>query len=338
MNGASMKAVIQSSYGPPEEVLSVQDVAKPVPKDHEVLVRVRAASMHPDVWHVIVGFPFVLRLFGNGIFKPRRIPGTDIAGVVEAVGKNVTRFKVGDEVFGECAKHGWMNGGAYAEYAAVPQDYLARKPSNVSFEQAAAVPTAGIIALNNLGGTKRPKRLTVLVNGAGGCMGPIAVQIAKADGARVTAVDCAEKLPMLRSLGADDVIDYTKVDYLRGGQRYDFILDVVAFRQPDEYRHALTEKGDYIPIGHAHYDDSANRIMGDIPRFAGLLFKAMRDPEKRKNMEMPKKPVAMEIFRSLLEAGKLAPVIGRTFALTEVVAAMKWMQEGKTVGRAIITP
>ena len=333
-----MKAVIQSSYGPPEQVLSVQDVTRPVPKDHEVLVRVRAASMHPDVWHAIVGFPFLLRLMGNGIRKPRPIPGTDIAGVVEAVGKNVTRFKAGDEVFGECSRHGWMNGGAYAEYVAVPQDYLALKPSNVSFEQAAAVPTAGTIALNNLGGMKRPKRQAVLVNGAGGCMGPIAVQIAKADGARVTAVDCAEKLPMLRSLGADEVIDYRKVDYLRGGQRYDFILDVVAFRQPDDYRNALTEKGDYIPIGHAHYDDSANRIMGDVPKFAGLLFKAMRDPEKRKNMDMPKKPVAMEVFRSLMEAGKLAPVIGRTFALTEVAAAMKWMQDGKSVGRAIITP
>ena len=135
-------------------------------------------------------------------------------------------------MFGECAKHGWMNGGAYAEYAAVPQDYLALKPNNVSFEQAAAVPTAGTIALNNLGGAARPKRQTVLINGAGGCMGPIALQIAKADGAHVTAVDCAAKLPMLRSLGADHVIDYKKEDYLRSGERYDFILDVVGYPLP----------------------------------------------------------------------------------------------------------
>ena len=190
-------------------------------------------------------------------------------------------------MFGECAKHGWINGGAYAEYVAVPQDYLALKPNNVSFEQAAAVPTAGTIALNNLGGAARPKRQTVLINGAGGCMGSIAVQIAKADGARVTAVDCAEKLPMLRALGADHVIDYRKEDYLRNGERYDFILDVVEFRDPDEYRQALTANGDYIPIGHAHYDDKPRAPLGDIPRFAGLVFKAMRDPEKRKSFKIP---------------------------------------------------
>jgi NADPH:quinone reductase-like Zn-dependent oxidoreductase len=332
-----VKAVIQSGYGPPEEVLSVQDVAKPVPKDGEVLVRVRAASMHPDVWHVIVGYPFVLRLMGNGL-RPRPIPGTDIAGIVEAVGKGVARFKVGDEVFGECAKHGWMNGGAYAEYAAVPQDYLALKPSNVSFEQAAAVPTAGTIALSNLGGMRRPKRETVLINGAGGCMGPIALQIAKADGARVTVVDGAEKLPMLRALGADQVVDYRNEDYLRRGERHDFILDVVHFRHPEEYRHALTPHGEYMPIGHAHYDSSAKRILGDIPRFLGLVFKTLLDPQKRKEFKIPKKQEVMETFRGLLETGRLTPVVGKTFALHEVAAAMKCMQEGTIVGRAIITP
>lgn len=332
-----MKAVIQSGYGPPEQVLSVREVDMPVPQDDEVLVRVRAASMHPDVWHVLAGYPFVLRLMGNGIRNPRPIPGTDMAGVVEAVGRNVTRFKACDEVFGECSKHGWMNGGAYAEYVAVPQDFLALKPRNVSFEQAAAVPTSGTIALNNLGGIVRPKRETVLINGAGGCMGPIALQIAKTDGARVTAVDCAEKLPMLRALGADDVIDYRNEDYLRNGRRYDFILDVVGFRHPDEYRDALTPKGEYLPIGHAHYDDSVKRVLGDIPRYAALMVKAMRDPEKRKSMRIPKKPEAAEIFRGLLEGGKLTPVIGRTFALTEVAAAMKCMQEG-VLGRVIVTP
>lgn len=332
-----MKAVIHSHYGPPDRVLSVREVDKPVPKDDEVLVRVRAASMHPDVWHVLVGYPFVLRLMGNGVRKPRPIPGTDMAGVVEAVGPGVTRFAIGDEVFGECAKHGWVNGGAYAEYVAVPQDYLAAKPSNVSFEQAAAVPTAGTIAINNLGGTVRPKRDTVLINGAGGCMGPIALQIAKADGATVTAVDCAEKLPMLRALGADDVIDYRNEDYLRNGRRYDFILDVVGFRHPDEYRQSLTDEGEYIPIGHAHYDDSRNPVFGDIPRFAALMFRSMRDPEKRKRMRIPKKPEVMETLRRLLEAGKLTPVIGRTFGLHEVPAAIKCMQDGQ-IGRVIVVP
>jgi NADPH:quinone reductase-like Zn-dependent oxidoreductase len=332
-----MKAVVQSAYGPAEQVLSVREVRRPEPKQGEVLVRVRAASVHPDVWHVILGHPFVLRLMGNGVLRPRAIPGTDLAGVVEAVGTGVTRFEIGDEVFGECAKHGWINGGAYAEYAAVRQDYLAQKPANVSFEQAAAVPTAGTIALNNLGGAVRPKRETVLINGAGGCMGPIALQIAKADGAHVTAVDCAEKLPMLRALGADDVIDYKQESYLRNGRRYDFILDVVDFKRPDEYSHALTENGEYTPIGHAHYDNSVRPILGDIPRFLGLVFKAMRDPEKRKRFEFPKKPEVMEIFRGLLEAGTLTPVIGRTFELHAVAAALKCMQEGQ-LGRVIITP
>jgi NADPH:quinone reductase-like Zn-dependent oxidoreductase len=332
-----MKAVIQSGYGPFDEVLSVQDVARPVPKDAEVLVRVRAASVHPDVWHVVVGYPFVLRLMGNGVLTPKPIPGTDVAGVVESVGKSVTRFKVGDEVFGECAMHGWINGGAYAEYAVAPQDYLAMKPSNVSFEQAAAVPTAGMIALNNLGGAVRPERQTVLINGAGGCMGPIALQIAKADGAHVTAVDCAEKLPMLRALGADRVIDYRKEDYLRNGERYDFILDVAQYRYRPEYRPSLTPKGEYIPIGHAHYDNRSRRIMGDMPRFIGLMLKAMLDAEKRKSFKLPKKAEAMEIFRDLLATGTLTPVIGKTFALSEVVTAMRCMQEGQ-IGRTIITP
>jgi NADPH:quinone reductase-like Zn-dependent oxidoreductase len=293
--------------------------------------------MHPDVWHVIVGHPFLLRLMGNGVFAPRRVPGSDLAGVVEVVGRGVTRFKVGDEVFGESAKHGWVNGGAYAEYAAVREDYLALKPANVSFEQAAAVPTAGTIALNNLGGTNRPKRASVLINGAGGCMGPIALQIAKADGARVTAVDCAEKLPMLRELGADHVIDYKKESYLQNGERYDFILDVVEFRREGEYEHALTAAGEYIPIGHAHYDDRARKLLGDIPRFAALMWKRMRDPERRKNFNIPKKRDVMEALGALLQAGALTPVIGKTFGLSQTVDAMRCMQRGE-LGRMIITP
>lgn len=334
-----MKAVIHHAYGVPEAVLSVQEVEKPVLKDDEVLVRVRAASMHPDVWHTIVGYPFVMRLMGNGVSKPkRRIPGTDLSGVVESVGKNVTRFKAGDEVFGEPAPFGWLNGGAYAEFAAVPQDSLALKPKNVTFEQAASVPTAGTIALQNLGGARRPKRRSVLINGAGGCMGPIAVQIAKADGAHVTAVDCAEKLPMLQSLGADHVIDYRNEDYLRNGERYDFILDVVSVRSPREYRHALSPTGTYTPIGHSHYDNTRRRILGDMPYFVWLLLRTLADPQKRKDFNMLKKPEAMAMFRELLESGTLTPIVGKTFSLDEVPAALQWMREGRTPGRAIITP
>ena len=332
-----MKAVIQSGYGPPEQVLSVQDVDKPVPKDGEVLVRVRAASMHPDIWHLIVGIRSCCGSWVTEFVDPKPIPGTDIAGVVEAVGKSVTRFKIGDEVFGESAKHGWMNGGAYAEYAAVPQDYLARKPSNVSFEQAAAVPTAGMIALNNLGGvdeTEAANRLDQRRRRLHGhdCAANRESGRSPRDGGRLrgktAAASVARRRPRHR---------LQEKDYLRHGERYDFILDVAGFCYPDEYRHALTPKGEYIPIGHAHYDNLRNPIMGDIPTFLGLVFKAMLDPEKRKNFKIPKKAEALEIFRDLLATGKLTPVVGRTFALDEVVAAMKCMQEGQ-IGRMIITP
>jgi NADPH:quinone reductase-like Zn-dependent oxidoreductase len=334
-----VKAVVHRAYGPPEKVLYLQEVEQPVPEDGEVLVRVRAASMHPDVWHVIVGYPAVLRLMGNGVGRPKlRIPGTDLSGVVESAGKNVTRFKAGDAVFGESSTFAWRNGGAYAEFAAVPQDFLVLKPNNVTFEQAAAVPTSGMIALQNLGGAERPRRQSVLINGAGGCMGTIAVQIAKADGARVTAVDCAEKLPMLQSLGADHVIDYKKEDYLQSGEHYDLIIDVVSVRSHDEYKHALSTSGSYSPIGHAHYDNSRRRILGDMPYFVGLLLRALLDREKRKNFKLLKKPEALAIFRDLLESGRLTPVVARTFPLSEVPSAMRCMQEGKTLGRVIITP
>jgi NADPH:quinone reductase-like Zn-dependent oxidoreductase len=295
--------------------------------------------MHPDVWHVIVGYPLLLRLMGNGVRKPkRRIPGTDLSGIVESVGKNVTRFRSGDEVFGESASFGWLNGGAYAEFAAVPEPFLVRKPKNVTFEQAAAVPTAGMIALQNLGGVHRPVRKNVLINGAGGCMGPIAVQIAKADGAQVTAVDTGEKLQMLRSSGADHVIDYRTENYLENGQRYDFIMDVVSIRSPREYKHSLTPTGTYIPIGHAHYDNTRRRVLGDMPYFVSLLVRMLLDPKKRKDFKMLTKPEALAIFHDLLASGKLTPVVARTFSLGDVAAALQYMQASQTPGRAIITP
>jgi NADPH:quinone reductase-like Zn-dependent oxidoreductase len=202
-----MKAVVQDEYGS-ADVLTLREIDRPVVGDDDVLVRVRAASMHPDVWHVVTGLPYVMRLMGNGVRKPKKkVPGSDLAGEVAAVGRNVTRFKIGDEVFGESSKFGWHNGGAFAEYAAVPQDLLALKPGNVTFEQAAAVPTSGYIALYSLASAGPLSGRSVLINGAGGCMGSLAIQIAKADGARVTAVDRAEKLPMMLSLGADRVID-----------------------------------------------------------------------------------------------------------------------------------
>src|SRR5438067_10165109 len=223
-----MKAIVQERYGSPDD-LELREVEKPVVGDDDVLVRVRAASIHPDVWHVVNGQPYVLRLMGAGFFRPKNpIPGTDMAGIVECVGKGVTRFRAGDPVFGETiAAHQWINGGAFAEYVSVRQDLLALKPDRITFEQAASVPTSGFIALQNL---RDPSQLRpgqkVLVNWAGGGVGALALQLAKAHGAHVTAVDSTSKLGMLRSLGADEVIDYTQEDFTRSGVRYDLIFDV----------------------------------------------------------------------------------------------------------------
>lgn len=337
-----MRAVIHGRYGPAGEVLSVAEIDRPVPKGNEVLVRVRAASMHADVWHVIEGVPKVLRLMGNGLRRPRHlVPGTDLAGVVEAIGNSVTRFKPGDEVFGESANFGWMNGGAYAEYAAVREDWLVHKPANVSFEQAAAVPTAGFIALNNLRALKRPG-MKALINGAGGSMGTLAIQIARASGAHVSAVDHAGKLAMMQSLGADRVIDYEKENYLDGRERYDFILDVIALRKRREYERVLAPGGRYVPIGHADYGRApgrlGGRIVGSLPYFIGFLIRSLLNAERRKEFRIVSKLELLTELQFLLESGKLTPVIGATFALDEVPAAVRRMMDGKAVGRSIITP
>ena len=338
-----MRAIVQRAYGPADKVLELREIEIPTPRSDEVLVRVRAASVHPDVWHVIEGLPYLIRLFG-GVTRPKRlVPGTDLAGVVEAVGESVTRFKIGDEVFGESTSIGWWNGGAYAEWAAVPEKLLVHKPANITFEEAAAVPTSGFIAFNNLQRLDRhgPGQ-TVLINGAGGCVGTLSIQIAKAKGARVTAVDRADKLSMMRALGADHVIDYAKEDFLRGAERYDLILDVASNLSHDVCKHALTAGGDYVPIGHAHFGRApgrnGGRIVGGIPYFVGLLIRAMLDPEKRKNFKIPTKQETMLAFKTLIESGKVKPFVGKTFALAEVPEAIRSMQEERVVGRIIVTP
>jgi NADPH:quinone reductase-like Zn-dependent oxidoreductase len=338
-----MKAIVHHAYGPAKQVLELREIAAPTPRSDEVLVRVRAASVHPDVWHVIEGLPYVVRLF-SGVARPKQlVPGTDLSGVVEAVGERVTRFKIGDEVFGESTAIGWANGGAYAEYAAVPEKFLVHKPANISFGEAAAVPTSGYIALSNL---ERLDRATpgqnVLINGAGGCVGTLSIEIAKAKGARVTAVDRADKLEMMRSLGADRVIDYAKEDFLRSGERYDLILDVASNLSQGACQPALNEGGDYVPIGHAHFGRApgrnGGRIVGSLPYFVGLLIRRLLDPEKRKNFKIPDKLQTMLAFKALIESDKLRPRIGKSFPLAEAAEAIGCMQEETVVGRIIVTP
>jgi NADPH:quinone reductase-like Zn-dependent oxidoreductase len=337
-----MKAIIQDNYGPPYDVLRLQEIVMPAVGDSDVLVRVRAASVHADIWHVVTGQPNVLRLMGGGFFRPRNpVPGTDMAGIVEAVGRNATRFRPGDEVFGETVKaNQWTNGGAFAEYVSVHQDALEFKPGNISFEQAAAVSTSGLIVLNNLQGQRsiRPGQ-KVLINGAAGGVGSIAVQIAKAAGALVTGVDRTAKLEMVRSLGADRVIDYRSEDFTRLGERYDLIIDIASTLSLADSRRALAPTGIYVLIGHDHYGKAGRRVLGSLPRF--FLLAAI-SPFLRQLPKMFFAPLdrreTMHVLKELLEAGKLTPVIDRTFPLSKVPEAIRYLQEGTACGKIIIVP
>lgn len=336
-----MRAVVQHSYGPPD-ALRLAEVDEPVPGEGQVLVRVRAASLHPDVWHAVTGRPYVLRLMGAGVVRPKNpIPGTDMAGVVASVGEGVARFRPGDEVFGETvAAGGWANGGAFAEAVAAREECLAVKPANVPFAQAAAVPTSGFIALQNLPDASRlGDGRAVLVNGAGGGVGTLALQIAKVYGARVTAVDTTRKLAMLRSLGADRVIDYTVEDVARGDDRYDFILDVPASRPYSAWRPLLTAEGRYVPVGHEGYGRSGRRVFGLIPYFLSLMLRARFDKRLGSgNAGIPSKRHVMGVLSELLAAGKLTPVVDSTYPLTEVRAAFRHLVEDELLGKVILTP
>ena len=334
-----MKAIVQDKYGSPD-VLGLRNIAKPVVKDDEVLVRVHAASVHPDVWHVMRGRPYLLRIMGAGLLKPKiRVPGTDVAGHVETVGSNVTRFLPDDEVFGESVRgHQWHNGGAYAEYASVPEDQLALKPANLTFEQAAAVPTSGFIALQGLrgGGQLQPGQ-RVLINGAGGAVGTFAVQLAKAYGAHVTGVDSTGKLDLLRSIGADQVIDYAQEDFTRGASRYDLILDIPGNHSFSDCRRALAPSGTYVLIGHDHFGASGGRWMGSVPRALRLVAMSpfVSQLPRLRDLEQTKDPLGD--LKELIETGKIAPVIDRTYPLSEVPEAIRYIEEGHAQGKVVIT-
>jgi NADPH:quinone reductase-like Zn-dependent oxidoreductase len=286
------------------------------------------------------GVPYVLRVMGSGLRAPKhRVPGTDLAGLVESVGTNVTRFRPGDEVFGQSLLANlWRNGGTLAEYAAVPQAMLERKPARLTFEQAAAVPTSGSLAVQHVRDEGRTQSgQTVLVNGAGGAVGTFAVQLAKAYGANVTGVDAPEKLDVLRSIGADQVLDYTQDDFTRRDERYDFILDIVGNHPWSECRRALTPDGTYVLSGFDQYGRSGHRWFGSLGRFAKLIvispfvshlhpFRGTKDPGDR-----------LVVLKELIEAGKLTPVIDRTFPLSEVPEAIRYLESGRARGKVVIT-
>ncbi len=334
-----MKAIVQDRYGP-ADVLELREIDKPVAGDDDVLVRVRAASVHADVWHAVKGVPYVLRCMGSGVRKPKsRVPGTDLSGHVESVGRNVTRFRPGDEVFGQSlVANLWRNGGAYAEYAAVPQARVERKPADLTFEQAAAVPTSGSLAVQ---GVRDEGRLEsgqrVLINGAGGAVGTFALQVAKAYRADVTAVDAPGKLDMLRSIGADRVVDYTQEDFTRSGERYDLILDIAGTRAWSASKQALMPDGTYVLVGHDQYGRSGHRWFGSLGRFSKLMvispfarqlhpFRGAKDPGDR-----------LVVLKELIEAGKITPVIDRTFPLRQVPEAIRYLESGAVLGKIVIT-
>lgn len=316
-----MKAIIYTEYGSPD-VLQLKDVEKPSPKDDEILVKIYAASANAADWHLMRAEPFLARL-ENGLLKPKNTKlGADVAGRVEAVGKNVTQFQAGDDVFGELPLDGL---GSFAEYVCSTEDALALKPANITFEQAAAVPLAAFTALQGLrdkGQIQAGQK--VLINGAAGGVGTFAVQIAKSFGTEVTGVCSTRNLEMVRSIGADHVIDYTKEDFTRTGQRYDLIFDAVGNRSVSDLKRAL----------------SANGICS-VAGFTSLsrLFQVMLLGGKKAGLMETAKGNKKDLLfiKDLLEAGKVVPVIDRSYPFSETPEAIRYLEKGHAQGKVVIT-
>jgi len=324
-----MKAIVYCDYGLPN--LKLEDVEKPLPNDDQILVKVRAASVNPYDWHFIEGTPKIMRLMGVGLRKPKDTRlGVDFAGTVEAVGKNVTQFKPGDEVFGG-------RGGAFAEYVCVRGNRaVALKPANLTFEQAASVNIAGITALQAIRdkGKVQPGQ-KVLINGASGGVGTFAVQIAKSLGADVTAVCSTRNVDLVRSLGADRVIDYTKEDFAKGAERYDVILDNVPNHSLSECRRILNPKGKYVMIGGGGPNDS--RWIGPFGRVIKAMVLSPFISQKMGMMMADMSQKDLTILGDLMQSGKVKPVIDRRYKLSEVPAAIAYLEEGHARGKVVIT-
>lgn len=320
-----MKTVVQDRYGSPES-LELRDVELPVVRDDEVRIRVHAAGLHIGDCFIMRGSPLPLRMM-TGLLRPKHgVPGLDVAGRVEAIGKDVTRFEVGDEVFGS-------GRGSCAEYACAKEAHLAHKPANLTLEQAAAIPTSALAALHGLrdAGKLQPGQ-EVLINGASGGVGTYAVQIAKAFGARVTGVCSTANVAMVRSIGADHVIDYTKEDFTQGGPRYDLILDNVENHSLSECRRALTPRGTLL----LNSGTGAQGLRMLARLFAPLVVSPFVRHDLRRYISTPNQ-ADIEVLRALIESGKLTPVIDRTFALAETPAALAYIEAGHARGKVVVT-
>ena len=325
-----MKAVVYTDYGSPD-VLEIRDIKKPVPDDDQVLVKVRAVSVNPYDWHFIEGKPYIMRAMMVGLRKPKdpRL-GVDYAGTVEAVGKNVTQFKPGDDVFGG-------RGGAFAEYVCARADRsITLKPANVTFEQAASVDIAGLTALQGLrdAGHVQPGQM-VLINGASGGVGTFAVQIAKSLGADVSGVCSTRNLDLVRSLGADHVIDYTKEDFTKGDQRYDVILDNVGTQPLSGFRHVLTAKGICVMIGGGGPNDGG--LIGPLGRPVKALLISPFISQKMGMMMAKQSKDDLKILADLMQSGKVTPVIDKTYPLSQIADAIRYLEQGHARGKVIVT-
>jgi NADPH:quinone reductase-like Zn-dependent oxidoreductase len=322
----TMKAIVQSEYGS-TNMLSLEEIDRPVLSDNGVLVRVYAASINSGDWHLMRGTPFLSRLIFGGIFKPKfKTLGMDMAGRVEAVGKDVTQFQPDDEVFGDLTECGF---GAFAEYVCATEANLVLKPANISFEEAATVPAAALAALQGLRDFGRiwPGQ-KVLINGASGGVGSFAVQISKEFGAEVTAVCSTKKIEMVRSLGADHVIDYSQTDVTKNGQLYDLIFDAAAYRSVFDYLSSLTTKGTYVLVG-----GSTARFF-QVMFFGSLISRISH--RKVKCLASKPKQADLVILRDLLAARKITPLIDRHYSLSEVPTAIRHLEERQVVGKVAI--
>jgi NADPH:quinone reductase-like Zn-dependent oxidoreductase len=326
-----MRAIGHDRYGPPD-VLELREIDKPRSGDDEVLVRVHAAGVDPGVWHLTTGLPYLVRLMGPGFRAPRtHVRGVDFAGRVEAVGRNVRQVRPGDDVFGSCDP---QRGGSFAEYTSAPADRLARKPANLTFEQAAVVPVSAVTALQGLrnAGHLQPGQ-TVLIIGAGGGVGTFAVQLAKAVDAEVTGVCSAAKTDLVRSIGADHVLDYARDDFADGTRRYDLILDTAGRRAPSVLRRALSARGTLVIVG----GEGGNRWSGGFGRQivrAPLLSLFAR--QTLRSVTAVVHTEDLNVLRGLIEAGKVTPVIARTYPLDQAADAVRFLHEGHPAGKVVI--
>jgi NADPH:quinone reductase-like Zn-dependent oxidoreductase len=319
-----MKAIICTKYGSPD-VLQLKEVEKPTPRNNEVLVKVHAASVNSWDRDLLRGKPFANRMM-FGLLKPKKILGCDIAGQIESTGKNVKQFQPGDEVFGDISGSNW---GGFAEYVCAKENALILKPAIMTFEEVAAIPQAGILALQGLRKGKIQGEKKVLINGAGGGSGTFAIQIAKSYGAEVTGVDSTEKLDMMRSIGANHVIDYTKEDFTQSGQFYDLILDVVTYRSIFDYRRVLSSNGIYVMLGGGLWSRVFQTMLLS-PLISLIGGKKMGILIHKPNTD------DLDSLIKLIETGKVKPVIDKIYPLSNAAEALRYFEEGHAKGKVVI--